>query len=98
MPPGETAFSLNARCYEEALNKLAEVEADVIVSDQRMPGMTGVDFLQRAKELYPDSVRMVLSSPTVAGPTISDSRPVPLRRIRSIWNSRSAAWAKPSAK
>jgi EAL domain-containing protein (putative c-di-GMP-specific phosphodiesterase class I)/FixJ family two-component response regulator len=48
----------------EGLRCLAETEVDVIVSDQRMPGMTGVEFLRRAKELYPDSIRMVLSGYT----------------------------------
>jgi len=48
----------------EGLKRLAEGEVDVIVSDQRMPGMTGVEFLRRAKELYPDSIRMVLSGYT----------------------------------
>ena len=48
----------------EGLQRLAETEVDVIVSDQRMPGMTGVEFLRRAKELYPDSIRMVLSGYT----------------------------------
>lgn len=48
----------------EGLQRLAEGEVDVIVSDQRMPGMTGVEFLRRAKELYPDTIRMVLSGYT----------------------------------
>ncbi|MEO8057094.1 MAG: EAL domain-containing protein [Burkholderiales bacterium] len=48
----------------EGLQRLAETEVDVIVSDQRMPGMTGVELLRRAKELYPDSIRMVLSGYT----------------------------------
>jgi len=48
----------------EGLKRLAETEVDVILSDQRMPGMTGVEFLRRAKELYPDSIRMVLSGYT----------------------------------
>ena len=43
---------------------MAEYEVDVVLSDQRMPGMTGVEFLRRAKELYPDTVRMVLSGYT----------------------------------
>jgi diguanylate cyclase (GGDEF)-like protein/PAS domain S-box-containing protein len=45
----------------EGLQRLTESSVDVIVSDQRMPGMTGVEFLRRAKDLYPDTVRMVLS-------------------------------------
>ncbi|MBI5720341.1 MAG: EAL domain-containing protein [Burkholderiales bacterium] len=49
---------------EEGLLRLAEHDVDVIVSDQRMPGMTGVEFLNRAKALYPDTVRMVLSGYT----------------------------------
>lgn len=48
----------------EGLQRMAEYEVDVVLSDQRMPGMTGVEFLRRAKELYPDTVRMVLSGYT----------------------------------
>ncbi|WP_367849242.1 EAL domain-containing protein [Rhodoferax sp. WC2427] len=48
----------------QGLQRLAENAVDVIVSDQRMPGMTGVEFLRRAKELYPDTVRIVLSGYT----------------------------------
>ncbi|HCY63412.1 MAG TPA: hypothetical protein DHV59_11405 [Oxalobacteraceae bacterium] len=45
----------------EGLALLAQHEIDVIVSDQRMPGMTGVDFLRTVKDLYPQTVRIVLS-------------------------------------
>jgi FixJ family two-component response regulator len=45
----------------EALSLLAQNPAQVILSDYRMPGMTGVEFLARAKELAPDSIRMILS-------------------------------------
>ena len=48
----------------EGLQRMAEYEVDVVLSDQRMPGMTGVEFLRRAKELYPNTVRMVLSGYT----------------------------------
>jgi diguanylate cyclase (GGDEF)-like protein len=48
----------------EALQRLAEQEVDVILSDQRMPGMTGVEFLRCAKDIHPDAVRMVLSGYT----------------------------------
>ena len=55
---------LVARSGEEGLARLAEHDVDVILSDQRMPGITGVEFLRRAKALYPDTVRMVLSGYT----------------------------------
>ena len=49
---------------QEGLQVLAETPVDVIVSDQRMPGMTGVDFLRQARTLYPKTIRMVLSGYT----------------------------------
>ena len=55
---------LTASGAAEGLKLLAETEVDVIVSDQRMPGMTGVEFLRRAKALYPNSIRMALSGYT----------------------------------
>jgi diguanylate cyclase (GGDEF)-like protein len=52
---------LSASSGAEGLELLAKNDVDVIVSDQRMPNMTGEEFLRRTKELYPDTVRMVLS-------------------------------------
>ncbi|OHC65830.1 MAG: hypothetical protein A3H93_17260 [Rhodocyclales bacterium RIFCSPLOWO2_02_FULL_63_24] len=52
---------LTAASGEEALGLLAQTEVQVILSDYRMPGMTGVEFLTEARRLYPDTVRMVLS-------------------------------------
>ena len=46
---------------QAGLDLLAQTEVDVIVSDQRMPGMTGVEFLRKVKTLYPHTVRIVLS-------------------------------------
>ena len=52
---------VTATSAAEGLQRLAERPIDVIVSDQRMPGMTGVEFLHRARALYPSTVRLVLS-------------------------------------
>ncbi|MGZ9038804.1 MAG: EAL domain-containing protein, partial [Burkholderiales bacterium] len=43
---------------------LANHKVGVIVCDQRMPEVTGVEFLRRVKDLYPGSVRLVLSGYT----------------------------------
>jgi two-component system NtrC family sensor kinase len=37
-------------------------EVAVLVSDQRMPGMTGVELLERAREAFPDAQRMVITA------------------------------------
>ena len=55
---------LTASSGQQGLELLAKNDVDVIVSDQRMPTMTGVDFLRRAKDMYPDTVRIVLSGQT----------------------------------
>lgn len=55
---------LRASSGQEGLALLAQNEVGVIISDQRMPGMTGVEFLSKVKELYPDTVRIVLSGYT----------------------------------
>ena len=49
---------------EAALETLSREAVDVILSDQRMPSMTGTDFLRQVKDRYPDTVRMVLSGYT----------------------------------
>jgi response regulator RpfG family c-di-GMP phosphodiesterase len=55
---------LRASSGEAGLALLAENEVGVIISDQRMPGMTGVEFLSEVKTRYPDTVRIVLSGYT----------------------------------
>jgi HD-like signal output (HDOD) protein len=44
-----------------ALAELARQPADVVVTDMRMPGMDGSQFLTEVKRLYPEAVRIVLS-------------------------------------
>jgi len=58
---GEGYTLLTANSGEAALRLLAQNDVQVILADQRMPHMTGTELLFRAKELYPDTVRMVLS-------------------------------------
>lgn len=45
----------------QALAILKQHHVHVVVSDQRMPKMTGVEFLRRAKEVSPGTVRILLT-------------------------------------
>jgi diguanylate cyclase (GGDEF)-like protein/PAS domain S-box-containing protein len=52
---------LTAGSGAEALRLLENNEVQVILSDQRMPEMTGVEMLTVVRERYPEIIRMVLS-------------------------------------
>lgn len=52
---------LTAETPREALRLLEDEEVDLILSDQKMPGMSGVDFLAKAAELRPDAVRLLIT-------------------------------------
>ena len=58
---------MRAASGQAALDTLAQVKerqepVALIVSDQRMPGMTGVDFLEHARDLYPEARRVLLTA------------------------------------
>jgi Nif-specific regulatory protein len=47
---------------EQALGVLAENDVAVIVTDQRMPKMAGLEFLRAAREKRPDAVGIILTA------------------------------------
>jgi len=58
---------MRAASGQAALDTLTQVKARqepvaLLLSDQRMPGMTGVEFLERAREQYPDARRVLLTA------------------------------------
>ena len=55
---------LTASRPQEALALLESEHAQVVVSDQRMPEMSGVDLLSTMRERHPDMVRMMLTGYT----------------------------------
>src|SRR3989339_406058 len=61
---GEDYQVLTAGSAAEAERILESEMVDIILCDQRMPGMTGVEFLKRARDLWPDAVRMIISGYT----------------------------------
>lgn len=46
---------------EEALGILSQEKIDIIVSDMRMPQISGHQLLRRVRELYPSTIRVILS-------------------------------------
>jgi class 3 adenylate cyclase len=57
---------LRAERGEEALGILGQDEVAVILSDQRMPSMTGTELLAKSREVSPDTVRVLLTAFTDA--------------------------------
>lgn len=55
---------LSTTSISEAFRLLAENDVQVIVSDQRMPEMSGTEFFSQVKAIHPDTVRIVLSGYT----------------------------------
>ncbi len=53
-----------AKSGKKALEILEQNEVHVIVTDMRMPEMSGLEFLRIVKEKYPHIVRLVLSGYT----------------------------------
>jgi signal transduction histidine kinase len=45
----------------EAIQVLKEDDVEVILTDQRMPGMSGDQFLRAARQLKPDAIRMLFT-------------------------------------
>ncbi|MYM69960.1 EAL domain-containing protein [Pseudoduganella sp. FT55W] len=55
---------LTAATPVEAFELLALHEVQVVVCDQRMPVMSGTEFLSKVKEMYPQTIRIILSGYT----------------------------------
>lgn len=58
---------LSTTSVKEALDSLLDLKnksetVALFISDQRMPEMEGVDFLQRAREFFPDARRVLLTA------------------------------------
>jgi DNA-binding NtrC family response regulator len=46
---------------KEGRKVLDSQEIGVIITDQRMPGMTGIEFLESILSIYPDTIRILLT-------------------------------------
>ncbi|MCX6281451.1 MAG: response regulator [Bacteroidetes bacterium] len=66
----QTAFKSVFRDYyeiylassaEEGYEVMKKNNIDIVISDQRMPGVTGVEFLHKIRVEFPDTVRMLVT-------------------------------------
>lgn len=55
---------LTCTSAKQAFDILALNKVQVILSDQRMPGCSGTEFFSQVKDMYPDTIRIVLSGYT----------------------------------
>ncbi|WP_041261724.1 FAD-dependent oxidoreductase [Pseudofrankia inefficax] len=64
---GERYRILRAESGQQALDTLRELklrggQVSVMIADYRMPGLTGIEFLEQAMDLYPDAKRVLLTA------------------------------------
>lgn len=52
---------LTALSGDEALKILTTNNVHIVITDQRMPKMTGVEFLEKVLENFPDPIRILLT-------------------------------------
>jgi len=72
---GNTYRVMRAAGGQAALDILTQLKTRdepvaLLVSDQRMPGLTGVELLERAREIYPDARRVLLTAYADTGAAI----------------------------
>jgi response regulator RpfG family c-di-GMP phosphodiesterase len=52
---------LKARSADEGVRLMQDEEVHIIMTDQRMPKITGVELLTRARQRYPHAVRLLFT-------------------------------------
>lgn len=57
---------------DEARRMLTECAADIIISDQKMPQIDGMDFLREARQACPASFRMLLTGHLSVGAVMNE--------------------------
>jgi len=76
-----------ANSGEEAYDILKQNEICVIISDQRMPKMTGIEFFSKIKNEFPDAIRIILTGFTDIEAAINAINEGQIfRYIKKPWN------------
>jgi len=76
-----------AQSGAEALKLMDEISVQVVVSDHRMPGMTGVDLLATMRERWPEIIRILVTGNSEIGIAVEAiNRGEIYRLITKPWN------------
>ena len=79
---------LTASSAEAALEHMKREEVGVIVADQRMPGTSGIELLERVRIEYPDTVRLLITAYTdVQAAVAAINRGRVRRYLRKPWEA-----------
>lgn len=73
---------LSAESPAEALRVIQEQEVDVVLSDHKMPGMTGLQLLERVAARRPQAIRLLITGWTESIPD-EEIRAVGVRAVIS---------------
>ncbi len=77
----------------DALRKLSKDHFDLVITDIRMPGLTGLDILPRMRRLKPETPIIVMTAygsgdvrrrSLEAGATAYLEKPIPLSKLRTL--------------
>src|SRR5215470_275072 len=77
---------VRASSAEEALAELGRAKFSLVITDQKMPHITGVELLERIGERYPSLVKVLLSGFTEVP---RSSEPSTAAASTTTWSSRS---------
>lgn len=85
---GDELEVLTSDSGARALELMAEEEVAVLLTDQRMPGMSGVELAEQARERFPDTIRILITAYSDIGEAIDAINRGQVRSyLRKPWDS-----------
>lgn len=78
-----------ARGGDEAMEVMRSHEIGVLLTDQRMPGMTGIELAEKVRDEFPDTIRMLITAYSDLSVAIEAINRGHIRRyLRKPWDGR----------